>query len=168
MKTFKKLVGERIKTARKKAKLSQNELAEKVDVERTRVSEWERGIHEPKGPKRERLLEVLGVKEDVIFAASDASMTAETSLAANLAPLAPQIYKPPNDAILVSKDLFELLNSGFLKLNQQLAAMTDLLKEYQRTQDNQALIDAVERAGREQKRMVEKILGIVVPKRSKY
>jgi len=42
-------VGRNVRLARRRAELSQRQLAERLDVARTRVADWEAGRHEPNG-----------------------------------------------------------------------------------------------------------------------
>lgn len=68
MKTFKELIGQRIQEYRIRAGYqSQQALADAIGIDRSRVSEWERGVHEPKGELRARLLERLRATENEIF-----------------------------------------------------------------------------------------------------
>ena len=41
------ILGARIRQARREVRLSQSELAEKIEAHVTSISDWERGIHEP-------------------------------------------------------------------------------------------------------------------------
>lgn len=68
MKTFKELFGERIQSFRIKAGFpSQQALAEAMGIDRARVSDWERGKHEPKGELRITLLRLIKASENEIF-----------------------------------------------------------------------------------------------------
>ena len=53
--------GERIKAARKKAGMTQAELAEKLEIPFQSVSQWERDIRNPKKETLEKIAEKLGV-----------------------------------------------------------------------------------------------------------
>ena len=55
--------GKQIFRLRKKAGLSQEELAERVGVHLNTVSQWENGFYIPKTPKIQKLAEVLSVSE---------------------------------------------------------------------------------------------------------
>ena len=59
-------IGSRIRDFRKRAKMTQAELAEAVGVSGQIVSRWERDVQEPAAPKLEAVAERLGVKvEDI-------------------------------------------------------------------------------------------------------
>lgn len=45
--TVSNILGSRIRQARREARLSQSELADKITAHVTSISDWERGIHEP-------------------------------------------------------------------------------------------------------------------------
>ena len=54
-------VGERIRTARKQAGMTQRELADKLEISYVGVSQWESGRRNPKGSTLARIAEVLDV-----------------------------------------------------------------------------------------------------------
>lgn len=56
-------ISERILAARERAKLSQEEVADAVQVSRNSVSAWERGASEPRGINLLRLANALGVRQ---------------------------------------------------------------------------------------------------------
>ena len=60
-------LGERIKAARKAAKLTQAELAEKLGIRNTTISNWEKGISRPDTDQLERLCWELGVQPNYFF-----------------------------------------------------------------------------------------------------
>jgi transcriptional regulator with XRE-family HTH domain len=62
MHDFKKIVGKRVKTARKNAGLTQEQLAEKIDKTVETVSNIERGIKLPRLATLEDLRKALNVK----------------------------------------------------------------------------------------------------------
>lgn len=53
-------VGERIKEARKKAKMTQNELAQKMGIPFQSISQWERDLRKPKYETLARIATALG------------------------------------------------------------------------------------------------------------
>ena len=57
----------KIRVLRKKAGLSQNELAEKMNLGQTAISMWENGTNFPKSEMLPRLAEVLGCTIDDLF-----------------------------------------------------------------------------------------------------
>lgn len=73
MKTAKEIYGERIESLRRRQGFTQQSLADAMGVDRARVSDWERGVHEPKGDLRQKLLGLLGAKEEDIFGIQGAS-----------------------------------------------------------------------------------------------
>lgn len=75
LRTLKKLVGDRLKAAREAAGLSQDDVAQKLDVDQSRVSRWETGKNLPTGERRKRLIKLLRVSQDDIFGAGDMATT---------------------------------------------------------------------------------------------
>lgn len=55
----KELVGRNIALARQLAGLSQDRLARRLETSRTRLSDWERGRHQPSDPNLRRIAEAL-------------------------------------------------------------------------------------------------------------
>ena len=53
--------GEKIRIARKKAGLSQGELADRLDVTRSLVGQYERGVRNPKPSTIQRIADALGI-----------------------------------------------------------------------------------------------------------
>ena len=60
--------GERIKAARKKAGMTQAELAEKLEIPFQSVSQWERDIRNPKKETLEKIAEKIGFSDATYFA----------------------------------------------------------------------------------------------------
>ena len=58
---------ERLRTLRKKAGLTQEELAFQVDVHNNTISRWENGVDTPKTDKIKKLASVLHVSEDELL-----------------------------------------------------------------------------------------------------
>jgi len=54
-------IGNKIKSKRKQLDLSQNELAEKLDVSQSQVSRWEKNISSPDSKKIKGLAKILGL-----------------------------------------------------------------------------------------------------------
>lgn len=63
-------IAEQIKQKREELNMTQEELAERLDISRQAVSKWESGISEPTGKNRAALAEILGL--------SDADIKAKT------------------------------------------------------------------------------------------
>lgn len=57
-------LADRIKNARTAAGLTQEQLAERLGNERTRIIDWEKGRYAPSRKYREKLSEVLGRPEE--------------------------------------------------------------------------------------------------------
>lgn len=64
-------IGERIRQFRKRAKLTQSELAERVGVHPVTIAKYELGKHQPSVDALERLSDALGVSTDVITGRAD-------------------------------------------------------------------------------------------------
>lgn len=60
-------LGNRIKAARKAAKLTQAELAERLGVKNTTISNWEKGVSKPDADQIERLCWELNVEPNYFF-----------------------------------------------------------------------------------------------------
>jgi len=56
-----------IRELRKKANLTQKELAEKVNVSNVALSNWEKGVHEPTYENLQALAKALNVSEEYLF-----------------------------------------------------------------------------------------------------
>lgn len=61
----------KIKELRKKKKLTQEELAEKINVTKLTISRWERGERVPKSDKAQQLADFLGVSVSYLLGYSD-------------------------------------------------------------------------------------------------
>ena len=66
------LTGQRIADLRKKAGITQDQLAEKLYVTREMVSKWERDISQPDYSMVEKIAEILSVSPDKIMSRNDA------------------------------------------------------------------------------------------------
>ena len=60
-------VGELIRTARKKKGLSQNELADMINISREAISKWENGHHWPDLSVIDELADVLGISREELL-----------------------------------------------------------------------------------------------------
>lgn len=56
-----------LKAARVNAKLSRQEVADKLDVNVSTVKNWENGVSYPKPPQIDQLCELYGISYDHIF-----------------------------------------------------------------------------------------------------
>lgn len=61
----------RLKELRKEKKLTQEELAEKINVTKLTISRWERGERVPKSDKAQQLADFLGVTPAYLLGYSD-------------------------------------------------------------------------------------------------
>ena len=85
-------MGDRIKESRRKCNLTQEELAEKLDVTSTYVSELERGLKLPSMPLFLKLVEILNVSADYLIrdAVSSGDLYGDKILAKKVARLKPK------------------------------------------------------------------------------
>ena len=88
----KPIMGDRIKEIRKKRRLTQERLAEKVGVSLEHISEIERGLSTPSMPLFIRLLEVLDASADYLLRdmVSCANPYGDKQIAARLERLSPK------------------------------------------------------------------------------
>jgi transcriptional regulator with XRE-family HTH domain len=75
-------VGERLRTARRSAGLTQKQLAEALRVEAITVSRWERGVTSPSLPRLERIAELTATTMSDLVRAPDAASGQAVELAA--------------------------------------------------------------------------------------
>lgn len=66
MKNFKKLVGKKIRKRRDDLGLGQEEIADFLNTETARVSNYERGVHLPEGKLKAKLLKILKAEESLL------------------------------------------------------------------------------------------------------
>lgn len=59
--------GQRIKTARKQAGMTQSELANKLNIPYQSISQWERDVRNPKRETLQRIADALGVSVDYLL-----------------------------------------------------------------------------------------------------
>lgn len=72
---IKKEIGQRIKQARKDAKLTQDELAAQLNVKKSRISAWERGIRRPLLEDIITIGNALSVEAAYLFCLSDTTFS---------------------------------------------------------------------------------------------
>lgn len=60
-------IGERIRAARKKAGLTQNELAEKLGISQTGIGQWELGLRNPKIESIKKIASVLEIPFETLI-----------------------------------------------------------------------------------------------------
>ena len=65
---IKRELGEKIKTIRKKRNLTQEQLAEKIDISSRNLSNIELGVNFPKAETLEKILKVLDISTEDLFA----------------------------------------------------------------------------------------------------
>lgn len=62
---------ERMKSIRKSKKITQKQLAQKVDVYQSRIARWESGVNEPSIEMLKKLAEALNTSIDYLVGYSD-------------------------------------------------------------------------------------------------
>lgn len=62
-----KLFADRLKRAVKNSDMNQAELADKIGVDRTSISHWQRGKHTPNPEQIQKLAKALGVTSDYLL-----------------------------------------------------------------------------------------------------
>ena len=80
---IKKELGEKIKTIRKKRNLTQEQLAEKIDISSRNLSNIELGVNFPKAETLEKILKVLDITTEDLFANEHIKTTEELILQIN-------------------------------------------------------------------------------------
>jgi transcriptional regulator with XRE-family HTH domain len=75
-------VGNRLRTARRSAGLTQRQLADELGVESVTVSRWERGVTTPSLPRLRRVAELTGTTTSDLVRAPDAATSHAVELAA--------------------------------------------------------------------------------------
>jgi transcriptional regulator with XRE-family HTH domain len=75
-------VGDRVRTARRRAELTQKELAQALGVEPITVSRWERGVTTPSLPRLERTARVTGSTLSELVREPEATTARAVELAA--------------------------------------------------------------------------------------
>jgi transcriptional regulator with XRE-family HTH domain len=76
-------VGDRLRTARRSAGLTQKQLADDLGVESVTVSRWERGVTTPSLPRLRRVAELTGTTTSDLVRAPDAATSHAVELAAS-------------------------------------------------------------------------------------
>jgi transcriptional regulator with XRE-family HTH domain len=179
--SFKKVVGQRIEKYRIKAGFkSQQALAEKLQTDRSRVSEWERGIHEPKGKYRSALVKLLGVKDQDIFGIHS---DAETDKALqNLPPLdhkmlATEVFNHMKDDWQLLKNEaptftvpkgYSLVTNQFLRvLNEKIAEQEKIAATAKLTDEEKRFIVALRAMNKRERRTVDQLLDRIISSEGK-
>lgn len=75
-------IGDRIKNARKKAGLSQTDLAERVGVTQPAVANWESGVHDPRRLMLAKIAETLKVSAEWLASGARSTLEADAHPAA--------------------------------------------------------------------------------------
>lgn len=88
-------IGERISCSRKKLKLSQEQLAEKMDVSRQTVYRWEANLVIPNTDRLKALCEILDVDADYILIGKPVNVAIEEGSTAVTATEAVNEHEPP-------------------------------------------------------------------------
>lgn len=122
MDSFKKRFGQKLRARRiEKGFSSQSDLAEKLEVDQSRVSRWENGREFPDGPYRDKLMKVL--KDESLF-----SLEPDAKPAPTVSSLldAMKLMQAELDEVK-SSPLYEVLKSADERLAREIA---DLAKAY--------------------------------------
>lgn len=106
------MIGERIRLARKKAGLTQQELSEKLSVTSETISRYESDLMAPKDDKKVALACMLNVSLDYLLGATDLELPLEPRNA---------IYLPkdfPPEAVQETKDFIKILVTKYTYKNE--------------------------------------------------
>lgn len=95
-----KYVGSKIKDYRKSFGLSQEELAKKIGVGKTTISNYEVGIRSPKKPQMIKLSEVFDVAIDDFFPQTDSTRINVSSILSEINKISSQLEEPRQKVVL--------------------------------------------------------------------
>ena len=95
-----KYVGSKIKDYRKSFGLSQEELAKKIGVGKTTISNYEVGIRSPKKPQLIKLSEVFDVAIDDFFPQTDSTRINVSSILSEINKISSQLEEPRQKVVL--------------------------------------------------------------------
>ena len=95
-----KYVGSKIKDYRKSFGLSQEELAKKIGVGKTTISNYEVGIRSPKKPQLIKLSEVFDVAIDDFFPQTDSTRINVSSTLSEINKISSQLEEPRQKVVL--------------------------------------------------------------------
>ncbi|MCT0450801.1 XRE family transcriptional regulator [Lactococcus cremoris] len=95
-----KYVGSKIKDYRKYFGLSQEELAKKIGVGKTTISNYEVGIRSPKKPQLIKLSEVFDVAIDDFFPQTDSTRINVSSILSEINKISSQLEEPRQKVVL--------------------------------------------------------------------
>ncbi|WP_259688413.1 helix-turn-helix domain-containing protein [Lactococcus cremoris] len=95
-----KYVGSKIKDYRKSFGLSQEELAKKIGVGKTTISNYEVGIRSPKKPQLIKLSEVFDVAIDDFFPQTDSTRINVSSILSEINKISSQLEEPRQKIVL--------------------------------------------------------------------
>lgn len=95
-----KYVGSKIKDYRKSFGLSQEELAKKIGVGKTTISNYEVGIRSPKKPQLIKLSEVFDVAIDDFFPQTDSTSMNVSSILSEINKISSQLEEPRQKIVL--------------------------------------------------------------------
>ncbi|MEI3644941.1 helix-turn-helix domain-containing protein [Lactococcus cremoris] len=95
-----KYVGSKIKDYRKYFGMSQEELAKKIGVGKTTISNYEVGIRSPKKPQLIKLSEVFDVAIDDFFPQTDSTRINVSSILSEINKISSQLEEPRQKVVL--------------------------------------------------------------------
>ncbi|MDR9866839.1 helix-turn-helix transcriptional regulator [Lactococcus cremoris] len=100
-----KYVGSKIKDYRKSFSLSQEELAKKIGVGKTTISNYEVGIRSPKKPQLIKLSEVFDVAIDDFFPQTDSTRINVSSTLSEINKISSQLEEPRQKVVLETANI---------------------------------------------------------------
>ena len=140
--------GQKIREARKKAGITQQQLAEKIGIPYQSVSRWERDEGQPKYESVRRIANALRISPTAILPTDnywiDESGVEQTSGADGSQPQAPAKNQPPNKRLPLSLEMRwqNALNSVNLKAMEKLVEYAELLATHPLYQEKNEKPDA--------------------------
>lgn len=103
-KTMNNDFGSRLRGLRKEAGLTQEELAYRLEVTRSTVANWERGLRSPSPETMRKLALLFNVSSDYLYGRTSQRRRAEVSPASEI-----DLSKLNNDGIRMLTDIYRLL-----------------------------------------------------------
>jgi transcriptional regulator with XRE-family HTH domain len=116
LKTFKELVGERIKARRIALKMTQQELADSLETDQSRIARWEAGKNLPDKAFRPSLSKALSASIDEIFAVTESTPVGTPTQASMAQTIA--LLQAENDDLRASLAAFRAFGDILLVLKR--------------------------------------------------
>ncbi len=121
-----KYVGSKIKEHRKQLGLSQEELAKKIGVGKTTISNYEVGLRSPKKPQIIRLSEVFGITIDDLFPTIESSKNRVSTTLSEINRVSSQLQEPRQKVVL------ETANTQLKEQDEENAKVVSIKNEQQK------------------------------------